>query len=272
VTTAPAAAAYDRARVEAALLRGGETRRLEIRDEVPSTQDLAFNLAEYGAPDGSLVVADRQTRGRGRLGRTWESPAGAGVWFSAVLRPPASPPPRPPLLVAATAVAVSEALERATGVRTTIRWPNDLLAGERKIAGILLETRDYEPAAPLLVLGVGIDTGQEEADFPPDLRDSATSVRMEKGAAPDRTAVLVAMIEAVDRWRARVAGGAHGAVEEAFRDRAAYLERPVTLLDGSVKVAGVLLSVSPVDGVVVVLPDGSRRTVRPEHARELRPA
>jgi BirA family biotin operon repressor/biotin-[acetyl-CoA-carboxylase] ligase len=176
------------------------------------------------------------------------------------------------MLVAATAVAVSEALERATGVRTTIRWPNDLLAGERKIGGILLETRDFDLAAPLLVLGAGINTGQEEADFPADLRELATSVRMEKGAAPDRTAILVAVIEAVDRWRSRVAGGAHGAVEEAFRDRASYLERSVTLLDGSKRVSGVLRSVSPVDGVTLVLPDGSRRTIRPEHAREMRPA
>ena len=263
---------YDRARIEAAVRRGGATRRVEIRDEAPSTQDLAFSLAEYGAPDGSLVVADRQTAGRGRLGREWASAAGLGVWASIVLRPPAKPAPRPPLLVAATAVAAAEALERAAGVRTQIRWPNDLLVESRKIAGILVETRDYEPGAPLLVLGVGINTGQAGEDFDPALRDLATSVRIEKGAAPDRTAVLVALVEAVDRWRASLAGGAHAAVEEAFADRAAYLGRPVTLLEGDRPVSGTLLAVSPVDGVRLRAADGSVRVVKAEHAREMRPA
>ncbi len=262
---------YDRARLEAAVRRGGPTRRLELREEVPSTQDLAFTLAEYGAPDGSAVVADRQTNGRGRLGRDWESPAGMGVWASVILRLPASPPPRPQLLVAATAVAVAEALERAAGVRTTIRWPNDLLVETRKIAGILVETRDWEPAAPLLVLGVGINTGQAGEDFAPELRDLATSVRIEKGTAPDRTSILVALMEALDRWRASLAGGAHAAVEEAFADRAAYLGMTVTLLEGSVPVKGELVSISAVDGVKLRMADGSRRVVRAEHAREMRP-
>ena len=262
---------YDRGRLEAAVRKGGPTRRLEIRDEVPSTQDIAFTLAEYGAPDGSVIVADRQTRGRGRLGREWDSAAGMGIWASVILRPPSAPPPRPQLLVAATAVAVAEALERAAGVRTTIRWPNDLLVETRKIAGILVETRDWEPAKPLLVLGVGINTGQAGEDFPGELRDLATSVRMEKGAAPDRTAVLVAVLEALDRWRASLAGGAHGAVEEAFADRAAYLGQEVTLLEGSVPVKGVLASISAVDGVRLKMADGSRRIVRADHAREMRP-
>jgi BirA family biotin operon repressor/biotin-[acetyl-CoA-carboxylase] ligase len=272
MSASPGAGGYDRSRIVAALERGGTGRRLEIRGECPSTQDLAFELAGHGVPDGSLVVADRQTKGRGRLGRTWASPAGAGLWFSAVLRPPASPPPRPPLLVAATAVAVAEALERAAGVRAEVRWPNDLLVRERKIAGILLETRDFDPARPLLVLGVGVNTGQAEEDFPAEIRAEATSIRLEKGAAPDRTALLVAILEAIDRWRGRLAAGAHGAVEEGFRERAAYVGRGVTLLDGSAPVAGVLRSVSPVDGVVLMLPDGSRRVVRSEHAREMRPS
>lgn len=262
---------YDRPRLEAALRKGGPTRRLEIREEASSTQELAFNLAEYGAPDGSLVVADRQTDGRGRLGRDWQSPAGMGVWASVVLRPPSAPPPRPPLLVAATAVAAAEALERAAGVRTTIRWPNDLLVETRKIAGILVETRDWEPAAPLLVLGVGINTGQAGEDFAPEIRDFATSVRIEKGAPPDRTAILVALVEALDRWRASLAGGAHAAVEEAFADRAAYLGMEVSLLEGSVPVKGTLVSISAVDGVKLRMADGSRRIVKPEHAREMRP-
>ena len=265
-------AGYDLDRLGAALRRGGAARRLEFREEVPSTQDLAFTLADHGAPDGSVVVAERQSKGRGRLGRAWESPAGLGVWFSVVLRPPAAPPPVPPLLVAATAVALAEALEKVGALRTSIRWPNDLLVEDRKVAGILVETRDYEPAAPLLVLGAGINAGQAAEDFPPEIRSLATSVFLETGRAPDRTTLLAAALEALDRWRGRLAAGAHGSVEEAFRERAAYLGRRVTLLEGSGPLAGILESVSAIEGVGLRLPDGSRRIVRPEHARDLRPA
>lgn len=265
-------AGFDRARLEEILRRGGAARRLEIRDEVGSTQDLAFLLAEHGAPDGSVAAADRQVRGRGRLGRAWESPAGAGLLASMVLRPPAAPPTSPMLLVAATAVAVAEAVERVAGVRALLRWPNDLLVGDRKLAGILVETRDFEPAAPLFVLGVGVNVAQEAADFPAEIRAEATSLRIESGRAPDRGDLLAAVIEGIDAWRGRLARGDGAAVEEAYRARAAYLGRPVTALEGSERRDGVLESVSPSAGVVLRGSDGARRTLRAEHVRDLRPA
>lgn len=265
--------AYDRGRLEAALRRGGDTRRLEVRDEVTSTQDAAFTMADYGAPDGSLVVAERQTRARGRHGRTWASAAGLGVEFSMVIRPPAEPVPVPPLLVAATAVAAAEALERSAGLVPAIRWPNDLVVGDRKLAGILIETRDFEPRAPLFVLGVGLNAGQSAQDFPEEIREEATSVAREKGGAPpDRTALLVELIRSTDRWREALAAGAHGAVEEAFRARVAYLGRQVTLREGDEVVEGILESASPVAGIFLRLQGGGWRAVRPEHARDLRPA
>lgn len=263
---------YDRGRLEAVLRRGGDTRRLEVRDEVTSTQDAAFTMADYGAPDGSLVVAERQTRARGRLGRSWASAAGLGIEFSMVLRPPADPAPVPPLLVAATAVAAAEALERAAGLVPAIRWPNDLVVGDRKVAGILIETRDFEPRAPLFVLGVGINAGQAAPDFPEEIRRETTSVALEKGTPPDRTALLAEVILATDRWRDALAAGAHGAVEEAFRARVAYLGRRVTLREGDEAVEGTLESASPVTGLFLRLAGGGWRAVRPEHARDLRPA
>jgi BirA family biotin operon repressor/biotin-[acetyl-CoA-carboxylase] ligase len=264
-------AGFDRERLAAALARGGPGRVLEMLDEAESTQDLAFALAEGGATDGSVVLADRQTRGRGRLGRGWDSPAGMGIWFSAVLRPGRKPPPSPPLLVAATALAVAEGVERAAGLVPSIRWPNDLMAGDRKLGGILLETRDYRPAAPLFVLGVGLNACQGEADFPEALRAEATSLARETGRVPDRTAVLTAVLEALDRWRGTLDGG-ESAVEEAYRARAAYLGRRVSVLDGAEPVTGVLESASPVAGLFLRLEDGGWRAVRPEHARDLRPA
>ena len=265
-------AGFDRGRLEYVLRRAGAARRLEIRDEVDSTQDLAFLLAEHGAPDGSAVVADRQVRGRGRLGRSWDSPAGAGLWCSVVLRPTRLPAAPPNLLVAATALAAAEAVEAVSGVRALLRWPNDLLVGDRKVAGILLETRDFEPAAPLFVLGVGVNVSQDDTQFPEELRGAATSLRIESGRAPDRTALLAALFESLDRRRAALAAGDAAGIERDYSARAAYLGRAVTALEGSERREGVLESVSPTDGVVLRGPDGTRRALRAEHVRDLRPA
>ena len=230
-------------------------------------------LAEKGAEDGSVVLTDAQTRGRGRHGKAWHSPGGAGIWFSMVLRPSAAePPPVPALLVAATAVAVAEAVERETDLVPAIRWPNDLVIGDRKMAGILVETRDFDPAAPIFVLGVGLNVAQAPGDFAPGVRAEATSIAIEKGKAPDRTLLLGAVLDALDHWRGTLVAGGTASVEEAFRARVAYLGRRVSLLEGEEVVEGVLESASPVAGLFLRLPDGGWRAVRPEHARDLRPA
>jgi len=262
---------YDLPRIEETLRSGRAGRRLDFHAEVGSTQDRAFLLAEHGAPDGSVVLAERQTAGRGRLGRAWDAPAGTGLWFSMILRPPVAPAPEPTLLVATTVLAVAEGVEEATGLVPGIRWPNDLVVEDRKVAGILLETRDLEPAAPLFVLGVGVNTDRPRDAFPPDLRGVATSVSAETGRAPDRTALLCAVLEALDRWRTTLAATGPAIVEEAFRARVAYLGRRVSLLAGEETLVGVLESASPVTGVFLRLDGGGWRAVRPEHAREMRP-
>jgi BirA family biotin operon repressor/biotin-[acetyl-CoA-carboxylase] ligase len=262
---------YDLVRLDASCKRRKAERRIEVRDEVDSTQDLAFALAEHGAPDGTVVAAGRQAKARGRLGRPWSSVAGLGVEFSMVLRPPAEPAPVPNLLVAATAVAVAEAVEASAGLVPGIRWPNDLVLGDRKLAGILVETRDFEPKAPLFVLGIGLNAAHAEGDFPEEVRAEATSVALATGRVPDRTDLLAALLEAVDRWLRTLDEGGAAVVEEAYRARVAYLGRTVRVLDGATPVEGVLESASPVAGLFLRLPEKKWRAIRPEHARDLRP-
>ena len=117
---------WDLERLGAALRRDHPGRKLDFVEEVGSTQDRAFLLAEHGAPDGSVVLAERQTAGRGRHGRRWDAPAGAGLWFSVVLRPPVAPAPEPGLLVATTVLAVAEGIEEAAGLVPGIRWPKNV--------------------------------------------------------------------------------------------------------------------------------------------------
>lgn len=165
------------------------------RTVVDSTQTVAFDLAARGAPDGSVVVADFQTAGRGRRGRSWQAAPGSALLLSLVLRPRLLPDALPALSLA-TAVAVAEAIRATAGADARLKWPNDVLVGERKVAGILLEAR-HEPDV-VVVAGIGINLRPDA--IPPALAARATCL----GAGVDREALLRAVLAAVDRWRRRL--------------------------------------------------------------------
>lgn len=154
--------------------------------EVGSTNDVAGALADQGACEGTIVIADCQTAGRGRQGRSWASPAGAGLYWSVVLRPE-----RPaPLMTIATGVAVVEGVRDATGLQAELKWPNDVHLGGRKVAGILAES-----AGSRVVVGVGINV--RHAQLPPEVATRATSIEREVGRPVDRGLVLAACLVAL---------------------------------------------------------------------------
>src|SRR5215211_6082785 len=151
-------------------------------ESLPSTNTEAARRASEGAAEGLSIVADEQTAGRGRLQRAWSSLKGAGLYFSILLRP-AIPQIYWPLITFMAALAAGDALREASGVQTDIKWPNDLLSGERKICGILAEAIDTSPGRAV-ILGIGINLTQNA--FPPELANVATSVAEATGRAPDR--------------------------------------------------------------------------------------
>ena len=216
----------------------GSTPGVVVRlDTVDSTQSVAFALAERGAADRTVVVADQQLEGRGRRGRTWRAPAGTSLLASIIVRP-RLPQALLATLSLATAVATAEALRRVARVETKLKWPNDVLVGGRKIAGILLESRTGARAEtgssvtagipPLVtIIGIGINLGQRE--FSPDLADSATSVALETGHAPSRESLLTALLEEFDTWRARLEGEGFGPIREGWRRLSDTLGRRVTV-------------------------------------------
>jgi BirA family biotin operon repressor/biotin-[acetyl-CoA-carboxylase] ligase len=171
---------------------------VEVVDSLGSTNAEVARRAVEGAPDGLVVVADHQTGGRGRLDRTWESPAGTSVTFSILLRPE-SPTRSWPWLPLLTGYAVDKAL-RASGLEAGVKWPNDVLVGDKKVAGILVE-RVETPDGPAAVVGVGINVSLTADELPVP---TATSLELELGRPVDRTDVLVeclnAIREAVDAW------------------------------------------------------------------------
>jgi BirA family transcriptional regulator, biotin operon repressor / biotin---[acetyl-CoA-carboxylase] ligase len=229
-------------------MSGGLAQSVVRAGRVESTQALAFALAADGAADGTVVLADSQSAGRGRRGRVWLDEPGASLLVSVVLRPRLEPA-RLPLLSLAGAVAVAEALTQVAGVAARLKWPNDVLVGGRKIAGILLESR--VGPAPVVVAGIGVNLAQRR--FPPELQAAATSVALETDRAVEREALLGALLEALDRWRRSLERGATTAVLDRWRALADTLGRTVTVEDAH----GVAVDVDA-DGALLVA-DGDRR-------------
>ena len=158
--------------------------RFDVRRyaSLPSTMDAASALAHDGARHGVVIVADEQTAGRGRRGAAWQSPAGAGLYFSFIARPRDAAAVS--LLTLAAGVAVRDGIQRASGLAADLKWPNDLIVGRRKLAGILAEGVAIGSREAAVIIGVGVNL--QPAAYPPDVAARATSIEGELGKAIDR--------------------------------------------------------------------------------------
>ena len=191
---------------------------------VTSTQAMAFEMAERGAADGTVVVADTQTAGRGRRGRVWHDAPGDSLLMSIVIRSPLSVSDLPKLSLAA-AVAVAEAIDLTTDLEARLKWPNDVLVNGRKLAGILLESRIV--AEPIVVAGIGVNLRQRT--FPAELAETATSVDLEGGRAVGREELLEAVLAAFERRRRGLESEGFAAIRARWLALADTIGRAVTV-------------------------------------------
>ncbi|MCC7518171.1 MAG: biotin--[acetyl-CoA-carboxylase] ligase [Verrucomicrobiae bacterium] len=178
-------------------------RSILIFTETTSTHDVAARLAAQGAKEGSVILAETQTAGRGRRGRVWASPAGKGVWFTVILRPHL-PPSAASRITVMAGVAVARALRRTTGLPLHIKWPNDLLCRGRKLAGILTEIGLEEGRLAYALLGVGVNVNLVADDLPEDLRGCATSLKQEAGRAFSRATLAAEMLGEIEQGLVRL--------------------------------------------------------------------
>lgn len=166
---------------------------------VDSTNDYAFGLAARGASEGTIVIADEQTKGKGRLQRVWHSPPGRNLYTSVVLRPPLSPAIAPCMTLMA-GVAVADCLE-ACGVRAlSLKWPNDVLVGGRKVCGILTEMKVLGNQVDFIIVGIGLNVNMRREDFHPEIRDRATSLLEETGHGVSRLEIAVRLYQHLEKW------------------------------------------------------------------------
>ena len=179
-----------------ASLRLGAFARITYRDEIGSTNDLALSMATDGEPEGTVVIADQQHAGRGRRGRDWFSPPGAGVYLSAIVRPQGTAGPVPMLTLAA-GVAAARAVRDVTALPVELKWPNDLVIGRpwRKLGGVLCETAGSGTRIEAVVIGIGLNL--LETAYPREIADRATSVETELGRRVERAPIVIAILEAL---------------------------------------------------------------------------
>jgi BirA family biotin operon repressor/biotin-[acetyl-CoA-carboxylase] ligase len=226
-------------------------------EEIGSTNDRARELAEEGAEHGEVVIAEAQTAGRGRRGRLWVSPARKNLYFSVILRPDL-PPARAPELTLVASVALCDALRQA-GVQAGIKWPNDLLASERKIAGVLTELAAEADRVHWVVIGAGVNVNAREEDFPEELRGEATSVLLERGEPAPRALFAAACLTALEGWIDRHAEEGFAVVREAWRERSTTLGREVTVRTDGREIVGTAEDIDDAGALLVRGPAGLER-------------
>lgn len=171
---------------------------IDYHESVDSTQKIAHRLGLENAAEGTVVIADEQVQGKGRMDRVWHSPKSTGVWVSIILRPNI-PLPMAPQLTLLTAVAVVQAIEECTNLEPSIKWPNDILINGKKVTGILTELQAEADRIHSVIIGIGINVNQQKSDYPPELQEIATSLSIEKGELINRAELIRAVFSRLEK-------------------------------------------------------------------------
>ncbi len=227
--------------------------------EVTSTNDVAKELARKGAKEGTVVISETQTLGRGRLGRVWVSPQG-GMWFSIVLRPRVTPKEASKLTFVA-AVAVAQAIREVFGLDAEIKWPNDVLIGGKKVCGILIETSTKDGVVDFVVVGIGINANVSLDSFPESLRNPPTSLKEERMIEIEREGFLRALLEDVERYYTILVRDDFDLILEKWRRLASFLGKYVEVVSFDEKIRGRAVDVDSDGALIVKLTDGRIKKV-----------
>src|SRR5260221_10348493 len=225
-------------------------RDIRVFEETTSTNDIVEKLARDHVGEGVVVFAESQSKGRGRLGRKWLSPARKGLWFSVLLRPDLRPQAATQLMVAA-ATSLARAIQEQTGLAPEIKWPNDLLIRGRKVAGILTELSAELDHIKHVNLGIGVDVNLGLHDFPPELRKLATSLKIETGRTLRRAELAAAILRELDADYARIGRRQFSKVSEQWQQFCSTLGRNVSIRIGARVVRGLADSLDE-DGALLL--------------------
>jgi BirA family biotin operon repressor/biotin-[acetyl-CoA-carboxylase] ligase len=230
-------------------------RRILFSKNVDSTNDWAKQLANYGAEEGTVAVAETQSCGRGRLARDWISPVG-GLWFSIVLRPKTSAADAAKL-VFVVSLAVAKVLDKTHGLKTETKWPNDVLVGGRKVCGILAEMKTAGNVVDFVVVGIGVNANFNVEDaLPAALKNTATSLRRELGREVSLGALLRVLLEKIEWFYDRFVNEGFGPILNEWKKYANFLGHKIEVTCLEERASGVALDVDNDGALILRLEDG----------------
>jgi BirA family biotin operon repressor/biotin-[acetyl-CoA-carboxylase] ligase len=244
------------------LLKGDFWKKLLFYQSVASTNEVASALVSHGdnGSIGTVIIADAQERGRGRLGRRWVSPPGLNIYMSIVLRPDILPRDAT-LLTLLAAVASARGVRHSTGADVSIKWPNDLVASQKKIGGILTEARSDPDRITQAVIGIGINVNMECRDLPDGIDAIATSLLEETGKRQSRTKIIAAILEEFEYWYKLLMRSGRGALLSEWRKLSSTLGRRVSVVTARETVQGRAEDIDDEGMLVLRLPSGEKRLI-----------
>lgn len=235
-------------------------REVHYYSEVESTNNLAKKLAAEGCQEGTVVVAEAQSAGRGRISRGWYSPHGKGIWMSVVLRPPFGPQEAPKCTLMA-AVAINKAIRDFTGIKSGIKWPNDILYNGKKMVGILTEMSAEMDAINYVVIGMGINVNIDAADFPPEIADIASSLSSAVGRKVERLPLLAAILKQLEVLYGEVTAHGFERMFDEWRAQSVTLGQAVNVIAASHNFEGVAVNIDEDGALLVKTADGLKKVI-----------
>lgn len=220
--------------------------------EVPTTMEVARKLAKEGAPEGTVVIADTQTAGRGRLGRSWFSPRG-GLAMSVIFKPAIE---HIPYMVMVASLSVVEAVKQTTGIICSLKWPNDVLIGGKKVCGILIENEMTAGQVSFTIVGIGVNINFDPSTFP-EISDTATSLSCELGKSVDSDEFVRALLFELERLYLQIRAGKTYGVYRLWKERLETLRKWITVKSGQQVEEGRAVDVTEKGSLVLQRADNS---------------
>lgn len=227
---------------------------------IDSTNSVAYQLALKGAREGEVVIAESQTEGRGRLGRNWFSPPFLNLYLSVILRPKV-PPQEASIMTLMAAVATVSAIERCSGLQPSIKWPNDILLRNRKLAGLLNEIHSEMDRIHFLILGIGVNLNVDEKMFPKEIRSKATSLKREMGQTVPRKAFLQALLGELEKWYGIFLREGSAPVLKEWRMRAQIEGKRVRITSFGESIDAVAVDLDSDGALIIKTQDGNLKRI-----------
>jgi BirA family biotin operon repressor/biotin-[acetyl-CoA-carboxylase] ligase len=231
--------------------------QLYYYEEIGSTNDEAFRLGSAGAPEGTALIANSQSAGKGRMQRVWYSPAGSNIYTSIILRPQIEPARAPQISILA-GVAVADILESYCPDRIKLKWPNDVLINGKKVCGILSQMKTIVSEVDFIILGIGINVNISYNEFPKEICNIATSLAIETGREISRQELIIRLYENLAKWYKQLLGDGFGRIKEKWLSMSPMIGQTVQVMFQEEAVSGKAIGLDE-DGSLILLAAGNKK-------------